>query len=93
MALGLATLFFTWRSSFLSPSTAAAVAARVRRDSLHSAVFTGTIYWVSGLAAILYPNTAGIDPEFGPPGFPQAPVFTAFAGLGVLGWAYETWLR
>ncbi|KAK0614412.1 hypothetical protein B0T14DRAFT_309009 [Immersiella caudata] len=92
VALGLATLFFTWRSSFLAPSTPAAVAARVARDSLHTAVVVGTIYWLAGLIAVTYPGSAGSDPEFGT-GFPQAPVFSAFTTVAVTGWAYETWMR
>jgi hypothetical protein len=90
--LGLATLFFTWRSSFLKPSTPPRVAAQVERDSLNTALFVGTIYWLAGFAALLYPNTAGIDPEFGPPGFPQGPVFAVFAGMAMAGWAFETQL-
>jgi hypothetical protein len=54
------------------------------------AMFTGTIYWIGGLAAILYPGTAGLDPEFGGPGFPQAPFFIALGGMGIAGWLLET---
>lgn len=90
VVLGLATLFFTWRPSFLKPSTPPAIAARVTRESLNTALFVGTIYWLAGLAAIMYPNTAGIDPEFGPPGFPQGPLFGVATGMAVAGWAFET---
>ena len=79
--LGLATLFYTWRPDWPS--------AEVRRASLSTAAFTGTIYWLAGMAAILYPNTDGLDPEFGGPGFPQLPVFSAFAASAVVGWVLE----
>lgn len=80
--LGLATLYQTWRPcAGLSPAA--------RREQLVNAAFTGTIYWLAGLAAILYPNTDGLDPEFGGPGFPQLPVFSALAGLGLAGCLLE----
>ncbi|KAK4097059.1 hypothetical protein N658DRAFT_489484 [Parathielavia hyrcaniae] len=77
------------RPSLLPPSTPSAIAKQRARDSLHAAVFTGTVYWLAGLASILFPGTDGIDPEFGPSGFPQAPAFTVFASLAVLGWLLE----
>lgn len=73
----------------LPPSTPPTLAAQRKRDSLSTAVLTGTIYWLAGLASILYPGTDGIDPEFGPSGFPQAPAFVVFASLAVLGWLLE----
>ena len=63
-----------------------------QQDSLNTALFTGTIYWLAGLAAILYPGTDGIDPEFGPSGFPQARIFLGFAGAAVAGWVVERFL-
>lgn len=89
MTLGLATLYYTWRPSMLPTSTPPALARQRKQDSLGTAVFTGTIYWLAGLAAILYPGTDGIDPEFGPSGFPQAPIFVGFASLAVVGWMLE----
>ncbi|KAF3766183.1 hypothetical protein M406DRAFT_60636 [Cryphonectria parasitica EP155] len=59
-ALGVATLFLAWRP-LLVRSTSPAVA----RDSLKMAAFTGSVYWLAGLAAILFPGTDGLDPEFG----------------------------
>ncbi|KAK3304784.1 uncharacterized protein B0T15DRAFT_419157 [Chaetomium strumarium] len=97
VVLGLATLYYTWRPSLplpflLPPKQTRSVPAQRERDSLGVAVFTGTVYWLAGLAAILYPGTDGIDPEFGPAGsFPQRNVFGAFAGLAVLGWLVEIW--
>ena len=87
--MGLATLYYTWRPAFLSPSTPALTARQLKQESLRTAVLVGTIYWLAGFAAILYPGTDGIDPEFGPSGFPQAPIFAVFAGLGVFGWLLE----
>ncbi|KAK0634448.1 hypothetical protein B0T17DRAFT_485940 [Bombardia bombarda] len=103
--LGLATLYYTWRSLPL-PSTsphnsnssdkaqlvlATSLQQQRKHDALRTATFTGTIYWLAGLAAILYPGTEGIDPEFGPPGsFPQLPVFIAFVGLAAGGWWWES---
>lgn len=55
----------------------------------NSLAMLGTIYWLAGLASILYPGTDGIDPEFGPSGFPQAPIFVGFASCAVLGWLLE----
>ncbi|KAK4182933.1 hypothetical protein QBC35DRAFT_394958 [Podospora australis] len=94
IVLGLATLYYTWRSS-LFPASASApptLARQLNKEYLNTALLTGTIYWLTGLGSILFPGTDGIDPEFGTPGtFPQLPVFSAFAGLGVLGWLLETW--
>jgi hypothetical protein len=87
--LGLATLYYTWQPSMLTPSATPALARQHRQDSLRTAVLTGTIYWLAGLASILYPGTDGIDPEFGPSGFPQAPIFAVFASLAVVGWMLE----
>lgn len=72
--LSIITLYYTWRSA---------------RDGLGVAAVAGSIYWLAGLAAILYPGTSGLDPEFGGPACPQLVPFTAFAGLAVAGWALE----
>lgn len=96
--LGLATLFYTWRplwTRLLSPASStgdkrATLSAELDRASLHTAVFTGTVYWIAGLAAILFPDTSGLDPEYGGPGFPQAKVFIFFAGSAIAGWLLET---
>ncbi|KAH6848062.1 hypothetical protein B0I37DRAFT_376544 [Chaetomium sp. MPI-CAGE-AT-0009] len=87
--LGLATLYYTWRPSLKAASTPPAVAKQRKQDGLNMAVLTGTIYWLAGLASILYPGTDGIDPEFGPSGFPQAPIFIGFGTSAVLGWMLE----
>ena len=74
--LGAATLFYTWRPT----ST-----PRLRREFAGIAAFVGSIYWAAGLAAILYPGTMGLDPEFGGPGFPQAPLFLGFLACALVG--------
>ncbi|EJT82299.1 hypothetical protein GGTG_02273 [Gaeumannomyces tritici R3-111a-1] len=81
--LGLATLFYTWRP-YLS-SGAGAVSAELSRDSLRVAAFTGSIYWIAGLAAYFFPGADGLDPEFGGPGFPQKWIFMGFGLCGLLG--------
>lgn len=91
MILGLATLYYTWRPAFLPPSTLGTLAKKFRQDSLRTAAFLGSVYWLAGLAAILYPGADGIDPEFGPPGFPQGRMFAVFAAMAVLGWVCEGW--
>ncbi|KAK0705649.1 hypothetical protein B0H67DRAFT_558209 [Lasiosphaeris hirsuta] len=78
--LGLLTLYYTWRRT--TTRTAA-------RDSARTAALTGSVYWVAGIAAILFPGTDGVDPEFGPSGFPQLPVFATFLGLAVVGGVWE----
>ncbi|KAL2075050.1 hypothetical protein VTL71DRAFT_8830 [Oculimacula yallundae] len=83
LGLGLATLYYTWRSDNLR-------SVETKRESLFVAAVFGSIYWATGLSAILYPGTLAIDPEFGE-GFPQ---FWLFVGLGVsawAGWFVETW--
>ena len=69
--LGLLTLYYTW-SSTTAP-----------HETLTTAAFLGSLYWLTGLSAILYPGAKGIDPEFGE-GFPQ---FWVFSGLFAITWA------
>ena len=80
MILGAATLFYTWRKP-LTP--------RLRREYMGISAFTGSIYWAAGLVAILFPETTGLDPEFGGPAFPQAPIFVGFGLCGLIG----SWLE
>ncbi len=88
MLLGLVTLFYTWRP--LLPG-GAGLSADMVRDSLRTAAVTGSLYWIAGLAGALFPGSSGLDPEFGGPGFPQAPAFTTFMALGITGWLLESW--
>jgi hypothetical protein len=65
--LGLATLYYTWRTSSLPTATA-------KVESLFAAALFGSMFCVSGLSAVLYPGSLAVDPEFGT-GFPQKWVF------------------
>lgn len=69
-------MFYAWRP---------AATAALKREFMLASAFAGSAYWAAGLCAILYPGTAGLDPEFGGPGFPQAPIFALGAVFGVLG--------
>jgi hypothetical protein len=57
----------------------------LKREFMRVSAFTGSIYWIAGIAAILYPGTMGLDPEFGGPAFPQAPLFAFAAVCALLG--------
>lgn len=48
----------------------------------------GSMYWATGLAAWFYPNTAGVDPEFGK-GFPQLPFFCVWWTICGVGYWLE----
>lgn len=95
--LGLATLYLTWRP-YLHPfpptpspyakDKPVLVCKRCDADGMAAAAFTGSIYWLAGLAAVLFPETAGVDPEFGE-GFPQGWLFAGFAAAGLVG----AWLQ
>ncbi len=87
--LGAATLWYTWHPSQVISATPA-LAAQLKKESLRTALFTGSIYWASGFAAVLFPNTSGLDPEFGGPGYPQLPIFFAFMAAGIAGWVLES---
>ncbi|KAI8632896.1 hypothetical protein F5Y19DRAFT_333180 [Xylariaceae sp. FL1651] len=76
LLLGLTTLFYTWRS---------AATPTLKKEYMLVTALTGSFYWIAGMAAILYPGTMGLDPEFGGPGFPQAPLFAFAAVCGLLG--------
>jgi hypothetical protein len=74
-------MYLTWRPT---------ASLEMAKDSLRLAGFTGSVYWLAGLAAIWYPNTAGLDPEFGGPGFPQRIPFSIAAAFGIAGSLIET---
>ncbi len=76
VVLGLATAYYAWRK----PAT-----AQLRREYMKIAAFVGSIYWLAGVVAILHPGTMGLDPEFGGPGFPQAPLFVVFSLCALFG--------
>ncbi|KAI0484579.1 hypothetical protein GGR56DRAFT_614495 [Xylariaceae sp. FL0804] len=75
--LGLVTLYYAVRPWPGSP--------QMRHEFGRVSAFAGSVYWLAGLAAILFPGTMGLDPEFGGPAFPQAPLFAGFAACGLLG--------
>ncbi|CCC07615.1 hypothetical protein SMACR_08134 [Sordaria macrospora] len=98
VVMGLATLFYTWfpsgRISKSGPVPIPAILAERRermKESFRTAGFLGSVYWLAGVAAILYPNTAGTDPEFGKiTDFPQGKLFPTLAALAILGAWLET---
>ena len=75
-ALGLLTLYYTWRST-----TPAA-----NNDSLRTAAITGSLYFFTALSAMLYPGSAGVDPEFEAEFGEGFFMFWPFSGLAVLPW-------
>ena len=79
LGLSLATLYYANRSVHESAAS----------DSILTASIFGSLYWISGLSAILYPGSKGIDPEFGE-GFPQLWIFGGLLGLTWTGWWLET---
>jgi len=86
VGLGLATLYFTYRAA---PSLASPAAAlEMKQDDFFTAAIFGSLYWITGLSAILYPGSLAVDPEFGE-GFPQLFVF---GPLLILSWA-GAWLE
>lgn len=79
VCLALGTLYYTYRP----------VGEDAAADSLFTAAIFGSLYWITGLSAILYPGSKGMDPEFGE-GFPQFWLFVALLGLTWTGWWLET---
>lgn len=79
VCLALGTLYYTYRP----------VARDAAADSILTAAIFGSLYWITGLSAILYPGSKGVDPEFGE-GFPQAWLFVGLLGLAWTGWWLET---
>jgi len=75
LGLGLSSLYFAFR-----PTANAAM----KNDSMMTAALFGSLYWITGLSAILYPGSKAIDPEFGE-GFPQFWAFTVFGLCSLLG--------
>ncbi|TID23134.1 GTP cyclohydrolase 1 [Venturia nashicola] len=62
VVLGAATLWYAIRSAYLPTPTQ-------KRESLFTAAMIGSMYAVTGLSAILYPGSAGCDPDLcGPEG-------------------------
>ncbi|KAL3476296.1 hypothetical protein BJX99DRAFT_228239 [Aspergillus californicus] len=77
MVLGLTTLYYLHRRA---PS------AEMKSRDLSTAVWTGSLYWITQLSALFYPGSLATDPEFGT-GAPQVYICAAmFAMLGVGLW-------
>ena len=76
-SLGLLTLYYTW-SSTTAP-----------QETLTTAALLGSLYWFTGLSAILYPGSDGMDPEYGK-GFPQFWIFTGLSAITWGGWWLES---
>lgn len=94
LCLGLLTTYFAWRPVFTTPATKKAGASTdsgtgmTEKESISISAVFGTLYWIAGLSAILYPGTLWIDPEFGT-GAPQVPLFVASIVGAWVGWALE----
>jgi hypothetical protein len=75
--LGLATLYYTWRSG---PAP--------RTDSIKTAAIFSSLYYIAGISAIFYPGSLAVDPEFGT-GNPQLPLFVTLATISFLAYWLE----
>lgn len=75
--LGLATLYYTWRSDATSSI-----------ESIKTAAIFASLYYISGLSAAFYPGSLAIDPEFGT-GNPQRPLFVACLAMSFMGYWLE----
>jgi hypothetical protein len=95
LGLGLATLYYTYRYQFGSSAAALGkkgaatlMAAQREQDDLFTAAVFGSLYWITGLSAILYPGALAVDIEFGE-GFPQLKIFGPLLICAWLGWLIE----
>ena len=70
--LGLATLYYTWRSD---PTRGT--------DSIKTAAIFSSLYYIAAVSALFYPGSLAVDPEFGT-GNPQIPVFVALPTISLL---------
>jgi len=59
-----------------------------QQQDIHIATILGSLYFLSGFTAALYPGAKAIDPEFGS-GFPQVGLF----GVGLLSALVGGWLE
>ena len=92
VALGLLTLYLAYRPSSGSSTTKPSAQLDIESRDAFAAALAGTVYWATGLSAILYPGAAAQDPEFGPiDEFPQFWVFLFTAGLAWVGCGLESW--
>lgn len=90
VCLSLATLYYTYRIPYhLSDRVPGSATFAMAGDSIFTAAIFGSLYWVTGLSAILYPGSKGVDLEFGE-GFPQFWVFLGYLVATWVGWWLET---
>lgn len=82
VCLALGVLYYTW----IKPSGGLTI--EDQKECVRMAGVFGSMYWLTGLSAWFYPNTAGIDPEFGT-GFPQLAPFCVWWGFCGLGYFLE----
>jgi hypothetical protein len=99
LCLGLCTLYYTYRyqlatkdargqtisASQKRKGNADLTAGGREQDDLFTAAIFGSLYWITGLSAILYPGALGVDTEFGE-GFPQKWIFGPFLICTWMGW-------
>lgn len=77
LILGLTTLYYLYR---------AASDPDVKHHFIHTAAWTGSIYWITQLSAFLYPGSLAVDPEFGTfaPQVYIASTMLVFAFIGLM---------
>jgi hypothetical protein len=78
LALGLFTLYLTWRASITKSTPERSL------ESTFIAAITGSLYWITGMSAILYPGSNWHDPEYEEGQFP--PQIPLFSTLFILSW-------
>ncbi len=74
-----------------TPYDPLAAAVDAKKDDIFTAALFASLFWFTGLSAILYPGSRGQDPEFGGAWFPQLPLFAGLLALGWVGWGVERW--
>jgi hypothetical protein len=78
MGLGLLTLYITWRAGTTKSTPEQSL------DSAFLAALTGSMYWLTGMSAILYPGARWVDPEYDDGKL--APQIIVFSTMFVLSW-------
>ncbi|KAJ5775608.1 uncharacterized protein N7511_000619 [Penicillium nucicola] len=79
LVLGLTTLYYLYRS---------APTPDIKSHCIHTAAWTGSIYWITQLSAYLYPGALPMDPEFGTFA-PQPYIIALMLVLTMIGLAME----
>jgi hypothetical protein len=100
LGLGLCTLYYTYRYRLNSKDArggqknstssdrkgnAELITPGKQLDDVFTAAVFGSLYWITGMSAILYPGALGVDVEFGE-GFPQKWIFGPFLFCTWAGW-------